>query len=871
MNTTVNAKPDSAIPANVDLQQLVAEADTGGRKPTGFPAGLIFGIAVAWSLFQLWFASPLPYMLNFGIFGDTEARAFHLCFAFFLAFTAYPAFAKAPRAYVPVYDWILAALAIASVLYLVVFYKEIATRPGLPTRWDVIAAVVGVALLLEASRRAEGPWMPVIGIAALAYVFLGPYLPGLLAHKGSSLSRAASHFWLTSEGVFGVALGVSTNFIFLFVLFGALLEKAGAGNYFIQVAFSLLGQFRGGPAKAAVVSSGMTGMISGSSVANVVTTGTFTIPLMKRVGYSATKAGAIECAAGVNGQLMPPVMGAAAFLMAEYVGITYAEVCKHAFLPAVLTYGALFYVVDLEAVKAGMAGLPRHKRSPWKESLIKAAFTISSIVILSCLIYWGLGWTQVAFGDAASWISGAVLVVAYIGLLYNRARHADLPFDDPTKAFVSVPDFYETARTGLHYILPVIVLIWCLMVEELSPGLAAFWGVAAMGGVVLTQRPITAFFRGESKLAHHWREGAREFVDGLALGARNMTAVGIATATAGILVGMVTLTGIGLVMTEIVELLSGGSIVIMLLLVGVICIILGSGLPTTASYVVVATLMAPVVVQLAAENDLAVPLIAVHMFVFYFGLMADVSPPVGLAAYAAAAIAGADPMKVGWQGTWYEFRTLLLPFIFIFNPEILLIDIAGPIHLAVVVGCAVLAMAAFVAALQGFFFDRNKWWETAALLLICFTLFRPNFWMDMITPPFRTVPATDIAQVIDTTKGAGTLRMKVLTTDLDGSDVAKAVRLELGKQGDARQRLTVPGITVTPLGAEQTIASVRPGSEAARLKLRPGDKIQSLSVPNEGRNTPFLFAIPALVALLGIAILQRRRRTALVSLARSRA
>ena len=260
------------------------------------------------------------------------------------------------------------------------------------------------------------------------------------------------------------------------------------------------------------------------------------------------------------------------------------------------------------------------------------------------------------------------------------------------------------ARTGLHFVLPVSVLIWCLMVEEMSPGLAAFWGVIAMGGVVLTQKPLTAFFRRQGDLAGRLRDGFWDFVGGLELGARNMTAVGIATATAGIMVGTVTLTGIGLVMTEIVEFLSGGNIVIMLVLVGVICIILGAGLPTTASYVVVATLMAPVVVELAAENDLAVPLIAVHMFVFYFGLMADVSPPVGLAAYAAAAIAGADPMKVGWQGTWYELRTLLLPFIFIFNPEILLIDIGGPLHLLVVVGCATLAMMAFVAALQGFFF-----------------------------------------------------------------------------------------------------------------------------------------------------------------------
>ena len=861
----MGTKPANTIPSNVNLQDLVAEADTGGRKPTGFTAGLVFGVAVAWSLFQLWYASPLPFVLGFGVFGDTEARAFHLCFAFFLAFTAYPAFATAPRTHVPLYDWVLAALAIGSVLYLVVFYNAIAMRPGLPTRGDVIAALIGIILLLEASRRAEGPWMPVIGIFALAYVFTGPYLPGLLAHKGSSLSRAASHFWLTSEGVFGVALGVSTNFIFLFVLFGALLEKAGAGNYFIQVAFSLLGQFRGGPAKAAVVSSGMTGMISGSSVANVVTTGTFTIPLMKRVGYTPTKAGAIECAAGVNGQLMPPVMGAAAFLMAEYVGITYAEVCKHAFLPAVLTYGALFYVVDLEAVKAGMSGLPRQKRSPLKQALIKAAFTISSIVILSCLIYWGLGWTKTAFGEAASLIAGFCVIATYLALLYNRARHPNLPMDDPTKAFVSVPDFYETARTGLHYIIPVVVLIWCLMVEEMSPGLAAFWGVMAMAGVVLTQRPITAFFRGERSLSAQWLLGGREFVDGLALGARNMVAVGIATATAGLLVGMVTLTGIGLVMTEIVEILSGGSIVIMLILVGVICIILGSGLPTTASYVVVATLMAPVVVQLAAENDLAVPLIAVHMFVFYFGLMADVSPPVGLAAYAAAAIAGADPMKVGWQGTWYEFRTLLLPFIFIFNPEILLIDISGPLHLLIVIALGATAMMAFVAALQGYFFDRNRWWETIALLAICFTLFRPHFWMDMISPPFRNVPASDIFKVIDATPGAGTLRLKIQTTDLDGEPVSKAVRVELGSRGDARARLAAPGITVAGGGAEPTIASVRPGSEAARLKLRPGDRVQSVNVPNEERKSPFLFALPALAALLAIALLQRRRRTVRVA------
>ena len=844
--------------SKADLEQLVAEADVGGRKPSGLPAKAIMLVAVAWSLFQLWYASPLPFMLGFGVFSDTEARCFHLSFALFLAFASYPAFRSSPRRYVPLVDWALAAVAIACVLYLVVFYRDLVLRPGLPTFADILVSVVGVALLIEASRRAEGPWMPVISLAMLAYVFLGPYLPGLMAHKGASLGRAASHFWITSEGVFGVALGVSTTFIFLFVLFGALLEKAGAGNYFIQVAFSLLGRFRGGPAKAAVVSSGMTGMISGSSVANVVTTGVFTIPLMKRVGYSPTQAGAIECAAGVNGQLMPPVMGAAAFIMAEYVGITYAEVVKHAILPALLTYGALFYVVDLEAVKAGMTGVPQTRRRTWQAGLFKAAVTVSSIVILSAAIYWGLGWTKQVFGEAASWAAFAVLILAYIALIANRARYPDLALDDMTKPITEVPDFYDTARTGIHYLLPVTVLIWCLMVEEMSPGLAAFWGVIAMSAVVLTQKPLTAFFRRQAGIAARLREGAWDLVGGLELGARNMAAVGIATATAGIMVGTVTLTGIGLVMAEIVEFLSQGNIVIMLVLVGVICIVLGTGLPTTASYVVVATLMAPVVVELAAENDLAVPLIAVHMFVFYFGLMADVSPPVGLAAYAAAAIAGADPMRVGWQGTWYEFRTVLLPFIFIFNPEILLIDIGGVWHFIVVVGCATLAMMAFVAALQGFLFTRNRWWETALLLLVCFTLFRPNFWMDRIVPPYRALPASEVMRVVEETKGAGAVRVRVATQDMSGDDVVKAIRLTLGDQGDARARLASAGIVVTP-GEQPTITSVRPGSEAARQKLRPGDKIEAVSVPNE-RPSPFLFAIPAIAVLLALALLQRRRR-----------
>jgi hypothetical protein len=249
------------------------------------------------------------------------------------------------------------------------------------------------------------------------------------------------------------------------------------------------------------------------------------------------------------------------------------------------------------------------------------------------------------------------------------------------------------------------------------------------------------------------------------------------------------------------------------------------------------------------------------MFVFYFGLMADVSPPVGLAAYAAAAIAGADPMRVGWQGTWYEFRTVLLPFIFIFNPEILLIDIGGVWHFFVVVACATLAMMAFVAALQGFFFTRNRWWETALLLLICFTLFRPNFWMDRIIPPYRALPASEVMNVVEQTKGTGTLRLRVATQDMTGDDTVKAIRLTLGDKGDARERLASTGLVISP-GPAPTITSVRPGSEVARQRLRPGDKIEGVTVLNE-RPSPFLFAVPALVVLLGLALLQRRRRAAM--------
>ena len=341
-----------------ELEEMVASNDGGARNPTGPLALLLAVVAVVWSLYQVLLASPVA---NYVLPGDliNNSRQIHLAFAIFLAFMAYPMLKSSPRAHVPIYDWVLALAGTFCALYGYFFYEKIVQNGGLADHTDKWFALAGLLILFEGARRALGPAMAIIATIFLGYVFFGAsdWIPEVIRWKGASLQKAMSHMWITSEGVFGIALGVSTKFVFLFVLFGALLEKAGAGNYFIKMAFGALGHLRGGPAKAAVVGSAATGLISGSSIANVVTTGTFTIPLMRRVGFTSEKAGAVEVASSVNGQIMPPVMGAAAFLMVEYVGISYVEVITHAFLPATISYIALVYIVHLEAVKQNMPTL----------------------------------------------------------------------------------------------------------------------------------------------------------------------------------------------------------------------------------------------------------------------------------------------------------------------------------------------------------------------------------------------------------------------------------------------------------------------------------------------------------------------------------
>jgi len=841
------------------LHELVAESDLGGRAPKGAVAKAILAVALAWSLFQLWYASPLPFVFGVFVFNDTEARSIHLAFAMFLGFTSYPAFKRSPRAYVPALDWVFAALGAFCGAYLVLFYTQLSTRPGQPTTMDLVAAVLGIILLLEAARRVLGPAMMVVAIVFLVYIFGGPHMPEMIAHKGASLSKGMSHLWLTTEGVFGIALGVSTGFIFLFVLFGSLLDKAGAGNYFIKSAFALLGHLRGGPAKAAVVSSAATGIISGSSIANVVTTGTFTIPLMKRVGYRPDQAGAVEVSSSVNGQLMPPVMGAAAFLMVEYVGIPYTQVIKHAFLPAIISYVALFYIVHLEALKADLQGLPRRTQATFVQRLVSFLMTVAGFVVLSGVVYYGIGWIKDVFPNAALYIVAVLLLAAYLGLLRFGARQPELELDDPDAPVFELPETGPTLKSGLHYLLSVAVLIWCLMVEQLSPGLSAFWATLFMIMILVTQRPLSAYFRGRGDFGAAVKLGLRELFEGLVAGARNMIGIGIATAAAGIIVGTVSLTGIGLVMTELVELISGGNLVIMLLLVAVISLILGMGLPTTANYIVVSTLMAPVVVELGAQSGLLVPLIAVHMFVFYFGLMADVTPPVGLASFAAAAIARTDPIKTGVTAFFYSLRTAILPFLFIFNTQLLMIGIDTWLHLALTVASATVAMLVFAAATQNYFLVKSRWYESLALLLITFTLFRPGFWWDMVYPPFERAPAAAMMKVIEAKPAGANLRVWVEGQTIEGKDVKKGVLLPLGDEGSARERLGKMGLTLMALGEEVGVGPVAFGSRAEKLGLETGFKFTGIEVPAERPDKEWMF-LPA-VLLLGLIIaLQRARR-----------
>ena len=846
---------------------MEVDLETGNRNPkSALIRNILIYVAMAWSVFQLYVSSPLVLEVTPWMNADVVKRV-HVSFAGFLAFLTYPAFKRSSRFIIPWTDWIMGFLIVASCLYLV--YNQVwdsrafEMRLGVPNSADLFLSVIGLILLLEATRRSLGPPLMVVAIIALTYAFLGAG-----GYGGASLNKIVSHMWITTEGAFGIAVGVSASMVFLFVLFGALLERAGAGNYFIRVAYALTGHYRGGPAKAAVVSSAMTGMISGSSIANVVTTGTFTIPLMKRVGFPSEKAGAIEVASSTNGQLTPPIMGTAAFLMVEYVGVSYIEVIKHAFLPAVISYIALIYIVHLEALKSGMEGLKRTNKLNKVDRLIG----ISSVLIVLGALVWVLPpffeFIKIIAGEVTTLIVALIMVFSYLGLLYSVSRMPDLPSGEISE----IPEIGKTVKAGLHFLLPVILLIWLLTVERFSPETSVYWATMFMMFIVLTQKCILAIFRRQSNLRSHLVSSLTDLKLGFVNGARNMIGVGVATTAAGIIVGTVTLTGVGQLIIGWVEFIAAGNLFLILLFTAMISLILGMGLPTTANYIVVSSLMAPVIMSLGAANNVAIPLIAAHMFVFYFGILADDTPPVGLAAYAAAAISKGDPIRTGIQGFIYDMRTAVLPFIFIFNTQLLMIGIDSVISFISVVTSSVIAILLFAAATQGYWLVKNRLWETVLMLVVAFMFFRPGYFWDKVDPPYENISGQELFKVADTMSEGEPIRFVVEGETIEGVERSYTFLLPLADGQTGRERVNNTGLQIDDLFGDMEVAMVLPGISNSRainkqvesIKVAGVDSgwiITSVLKERETRPKQIVY-IPAilLIGMVGLVQLRRKRK-----------
>ncbi len=630
-----------------DYKEELIAAEHGLRGDTfGFTKQITTIVALCWSLFQLASAS-------FILVDSVYIRAIHLAFAIILVYFNIPMLKSSASSSwdkrillamsrVTILDYILGIVASFAALYIFFDYMGLAGRAGMPITRDIVFGLILIVLLLEATRRVIGPALPIIATCFIVYVFTGPYLPDFLAFKGASLTRFISQMTMDTEGVYGIPLNVSATVVFLFVLFGTMLERAGGGTFFIQLALGALGKYRGGAAKAAVLGSALTGVVSGSSIANVVTTGTFTIPLMKKVGYPAEKAAAVEVAASTNGQLAPPVMGAAAFIIAEYVNVPYIEVAKAAAVPAFASYIALLWITHLEACKLGLKGLSKR----------------------------------------------------------------------------DLPETLKVLINGFHFLIPILMLLYELVILQHSAELSVFRAIVVLAIIMVFQPVVKAKLRGASLFAG-LKEGIALLINSLAGGATNMAGVAMATASAGIIVGCVSL-GLGQQITSFVEILSGGNIFLLLIITAIASLLLGMGLPTTANYIIMASLTAPILVQFASSIEihgvmLQVPLIAAHLYCFYFGILADDTPPVGLAAYAAAAIAESNPISTGIQGFMYDIRTAILPLMFIFNHDILLWGITSVPEALFIFVMTCFGCMTFASVVQGWFIRSNTWFEMIIL------------------------------------------------------------------------------------------------------------------------------------------------------------
>jgi len=753
------------------------------RNLTGLHLKIVAAIAIIWSLFQLWYASPFPFWFNIGMFKGLPARAIHLGFALLLAFLIFP---HSRSKKISIVDILISIIGTFCCLYIYFFYDQLVDRGGILLKItlaeniiipiELIIGICGILILLEATRRVIGIPLVIIAICFLIFSYFGRYAPDIISHGGLSLKRLVGFQWFDQEAIFGIPIGVSVDFIFLFVLFGALLETAGGGRYFLDLAFAMVGKMKGGPAKAAILASGMTGMISGSSVANTVTTGTFTIPIMKKTGFSKEKAGAIEVSSSVNGQIMPPVMGAAAFVMASFIGVTYFEVVKHAFLPAIICYVALFYISHLEALKLNLKGM-----------------------------------------------------------------------DDE-----DVPNLKKTFLSGLHFLIPIFVLIYLLVYMRFTASYSIFYAILSLILVNLLNKIIK-----KSNFSNGLIVWYNQTIVGFEKGAINMVGVGIAIATAGVIVGAVGSTGLSTNLIIVIESVAKDNIVILILLTMILCLLLGMGLPTTANYVVVASLMATVLVDVGNASGFIFPLIAVHLFVFYFGLMADVTPPVGLASYAAAAISGGDPIKTGIQAFWYEIRTAVLPVVFLFNHELLLIGIENIWHALLVILTSLLGILVFTAATQGWFFNKLKWYEIIVFLIISLSLLSPEFVLNKFYPKYNYLNIDQIQNLkLDSNKE---VRIKVTRA----SEYGERYKLFVIEKNTFENEFNLEeyGINLIKENNKILVDTIKWNGQAKKSGIEMGDYITEFKTENSNRpNKKIVYPIACLLLLIFGYFNKRRKQ-----------
>ena len=766
-----------------EIVDKISEDISPTRNLTGLHLKIVLGIAILWTFFQLWYASPFPFWFNIGMFKGLPARAIHLGFALTLTFLIFP-IARGKK--ISIYDVLISLVAAFCCLYIYIFYDDLVNRGGIllvkeifgfKVPVEIIIGTIGILILLEATRRAIGLPLVIIAICFLLFSYFGQYAPDIISHGGLSLKRLVGFQWFDQEAIFGIPIGVSVDFIFLFVLFGALLETAGGGKYFLDLAFAMVGKMRGGPAKAAILGSGMTGMISGSSIANTVTTGTFTIPIMKKTGFSKEKAGAIEVSSSVNGQIMPPVMGAAAFVMASFIGVTYFEVVKHAFLPAIISYIALFYISHLEALKLGLKGMDES----------------------------------------------------------------------------DVPHLKKTFLSGLHHLIPIFVLIYLLVYMRYTASYSIFYATLSLILVNLVNRLIK-----NSDFKTGLADWYNQTVVGFQKGAINMVGVGIAIATAGIIVGAVGSTGLSTNLIIVIETIARDNVIILILLTIVLCLLLGMGLPTTANYVVVASLMATVLVDVGNASGFVFPLIAVHLFVFYFGLMADVTPPVGLASYAAAAISGGDPLKTGLQAIWYSLRTGILPIVFLFNHELLLIGIDNIWHGLLVIITSLIGILVFTAATQRWFINKLRFYEVAAFLIISLSFLAPDFVLNKFYPKFNEQKLS--ADVIQNLTFNPKKEVHIKVTRLTGyGERYKLFVIDKNKFQDD-YKIENYGVNLIEQDNKLVVDKLDWKGEAKKSGIQMGDIISNFKIENPDRPNKAIIYPFALTFLLFFGYLNYRRK-----------